>query len=75
MKNENKDNKLDFMAAYSKYFSMTLQMIVLIVLGAFGGKALDMYFKLETHVFSIVLIILATLLAFYLFFKTILSKK
>jgi F0F1-type ATP synthase assembly protein I len=75
MKNDKKDNKLDYMQAYAKYFSLTFQMIVLIVLGAFGGKALDRYFKLETHVFTIVLIILATLLSFYLFFKTILSKK
>jgi ATP synthase protein I len=75
MKNDDKDNKLDYMRSYAKYFSLTFQMIVLIVLGAFGGKALDRYFNLETHVFTIVLIILATLLSFYLFFKTILSKK
>lgn len=72
---KNKDNKLESMQAYAKYFSLTFQMIVLIVMGGFGGRALDRYFRTETHLFTIVLIILATILSFYLFFKTILSKK
>ena len=74
MKNDDKNNKYGYMSSYAKYFSLTFQMIVIIVGGGFGGKALDRYFNLETHIFTIVLIILATVLSFYLFFKSILSK-
>ena len=69
-----KENKNDYMRSYSKYFSLTFQMIVLIVMGAFGGRAIDRYFHFETHIFTIILIILATVLSFYLFFKTLFSK-
>jgi membrane protein DedA with SNARE-associated domain len=50
-------------------------MIVLIVIGGFGGKWLDSYFRLDTHIFTIILIIVAAILSLYLFFKTIFSKK
>ena len=72
---EDKNNKYGYMRSYAKYFSLTFQMIVIIVGGGFGGKALDRYLNLETHIFTIVFIILATVLSFYLFFKSILSKK
>lgn len=74
MKKDDENNKYGYMKSYAKYFSLTFQMIVIIVGGGFGGKALDKYFNLEIHIFTIVLIILATVLAFYLFFKSILSK-
>ena len=69
-----KDNKNDYLRAYAKYFSLTFQMILLIVMGGFGGKALDRHFGFESHIFTIILIILAAILAFYLFFKTIFTK-
>jgi len=69
-----KDNKNDYLRAYAKYFSLTFQMILLIVMGGFGGKALDRYFGNESHIFTIFLIILAAILSFYLFFKTIFTK-
>jgi uncharacterized membrane protein len=68
------NNKNDYLRAYAKYFSLTFQMIILIVMGGFGGKALDNYFHLESHIFAIILIILAAILSFYLFFKTIFTK-
>jgi hypothetical protein len=49
-------------------------MVVLIVMGAFGGRAIDNYFRFETHIFTIVLIILAAIISFYLFFKAIFTK-
>ncbi len=69
-----KDNKNDYLRIYSKYFSLTFQTILIIVLGGFGGKALDRYLHLESHIFTIIVIILAAILSFYLFFKTIFSK-
>lgn len=70
----NQGNKFDYLKSYSKYFGLVFQMIVLVLIGGFGGKFLDSYFLLDFHVFTIVLIILAAILSLYLFFKTILSK-
>ncbi len=69
-----RDNKYEYMRSYAKYFSLSFQMVVLLVLGGFGGRALDRYFQLESPIFAIILIILAALLSFYLFFKTIFTK-
>ncbi len=74
MKKEDEEGKYGYMRSYAKYFSLTFQMVVLIVLGGFGGRALDSYFQLPSHLFTIILIILAAIIAFYLFFKTIFSK-
>ena len=68
------ENKNDYMRAYAKYFGLMIQLILLVVGGGFGGKALDSYFRVETHIFAIILIILATILSLYLLFKTLLNK-
>lgn len=68
------DHQFDYLRLYAKYFGLTFQMIMIIVIGGFGGKALDSYFQLKTPVFTIILIILAAILSFYLFFKTIFTK-
>lgn len=68
------DNKFDYLKSYAKYFGLVFQMIVLVVIGAFGGKWLDGYFQLETHICTILLIIVAAILSLYLFFKTIFTK-
>lgn len=64
----------DYLRLYAKYLGLTFQMILIIVVGGFGGKALDRYFQLQTSVFTIILIIFAAILSFYLFFKTIFTK-
>lgn len=53
-----KDSPLKF---YAKYSSLALQMIVIIVAGAFGGKALDEWLKWEFPVFTLVLTLLAVI--------------
>lgn len=68
------DNKFDYMKSYAKYFGLVFQMIVLVVIGAFGGKWLDSYFHFESHILTILLIIAAAILSLYLFFKTIFTK-
>jgi hypothetical protein len=75
MENDEKDSRYGYMRTYTKYFSLTFQMVVLIILGGFGGKELDGYFHSSTPVFTPVLIIVATILSFYLFFKSLFSKK
>ncbi len=56
MKSDNKDNPIKF---YAKYSSLALQMIVIILVGAFGGKALDAWLNLDFPVFTLVLTILS----------------
>jgi hypothetical protein len=59
-KNPNKENPLKF---YAKYSSLALQMIVIIVAGAFGGRELDKLTNWEFPVFTVVLTILAVVVA------------
>jgi len=56
LKNDNKDKSLKF---YAKYSTLALQMIVIIVAGAFGGKELDAWLNWDFPVFTLVLTILA----------------
>ncbi len=56
MQRNNGDNPLKF---YAKYSSLALQMIVIILAGAFGGKALDTWLNWEFPVFTLVLTILS----------------
>jgi hypothetical protein len=59
-KKNKKDSPLLF---YAKYSSLALQMVVIIVAGAFGGKALDNWLEWEFPVFTLVLTILAVVVA------------
>ena len=68
------EDKNDYLRSYSKYMGMTFQMILIIVMGGFGGKALDGYFRLENHLFTIVLIILAAAIALLILIKTLFNK-
>jgi len=56
LETDNKDNHLKF---YAKYSTLALQMIVIIVAGAFGGKALDSWLNWDFPVFTLVLTILS----------------
>jgi F0F1-type ATP synthase assembly protein I len=69
-----KENKNEYLRAYAKYFGLTFQMILIVVMGGFGGKALDNWLNPQSHLFTIILIILAATLSLYLFFKTIFTK-
>lgn len=57
---DKKDSPLKF---YAKYSSLAMQMIVIIVAGAFGGKALDGWLDWEFPVFTLVLTILSVIVA------------
>ena len=59
MKSENKkDNPLKF---YAKYSALAFQMIAIILIGAFGGKALDNWINWEFPVFTLVLTLLSVI--------------
>ncbi len=57
---EKKENPLKF---YAKYSSLAIQMGVIIVAGAFGGKELDKYTGWEFPVFTLVLTILGVIIS------------
>lgn len=56
MKNDNKDSPLKF---YAKYSTLALQMIVIILAGAFGGKAIDAWLNWNFPVFTLTLTIIS----------------
>jgi len=58
--NKKKDSPLKF---YAKYSSLALQMIAIILAGAFGGKAIDKKVSFEFPVFTLALTILAVVIA------------
>ncbi len=68
------EKKYDYLRSYAKYFGLVFQMILLVVAGGFGGKWIDSYFRLDMHIFTIILIIVAAIISLYLFFKTIFTK-
>lgn len=71
MSEENK-NPLKF---YAKYSSLGLQMIVIIVAGAFGGKALDSYAGWKFPLFTFVLTILSVVGAVFYGMREIFNYK
>ncbi len=59
-KNKNNRKKADSaLKFYAKYSTLAFQMIVIIVAGAFGGRALDGWLDLGFPVFTLVLTLLA----------------
>jgi len=51
--------------SYTRYSSIAFQMLVIILIGVFGGIKLDDWLKLSVPVFTIVLSILAVILSIY----------
>ena len=50
---------------YARYSSIAFQMLIIILIGVFGGIKLDEWLKLSLPVFTIVLSILAVFLSIY----------
>lgn len=67
-----KDSPLKF---YAKYSSLGLQMIVIILAGAFGGRAIDNSIEREFPVFTVVLTILAVVIAIIYGMREIFKQK
>jgi F0F1-type ATP synthase assembly protein I len=59
---EKKKKSLD---NYTRYSSIAFQMLIIILIGVFGGVKLDQWTGLSVPVFTIVLSILAVILAIY----------
>ena len=60
---------------YARYSSIGLQMVVIILIGVFGGVKLDSYFKLKFPIFTVSLSFLSVGLAIYSVVRDLLNKK
>jgi F0F1-type ATP synthase assembly protein I len=69
---EKKKKSLD---NYTRYSSIAFQMLIIIVIGVFGGVKLDQWIGLTVPVFTIVLSILAVILAIYTVTRDLLKSQ
>ena len=60
---------------YSKYSSIAVQMLVIILIGVFGGVKIDHWIGWELPIFTIILSISAVFLAIYIVTKDLIKKK
>jgi F0F1-type ATP synthase assembly protein I len=60
--------------SYARYSSIAFQMLVIMLAGVFGGRELDRWLDLQFPVFTLVLTILAVILAIYFVIKDLLKK-
>ena len=72
MKPTKKEKKA--LSAYAKYSSIAVQMLVIMLAGVFGGRELDKWMELQFPVFTLLLTILAVILAIYFAIKDVLKK-
>ncbi|HNZ42107.1 MAG TPA: AtpZ/AtpI family protein [Bacteroidales bacterium] len=60
---------------YARYTSIAMQMLVIIVLGVWGGVLLDKYIGIKFPVFTVLLSLGSVSLAIYVAVKDFLKKK
>ena len=53
------------LGSYTRYTNIAFQMLIIILIGVFGGIKLDGWLKLSVPVFTIVFTILAVILSIY----------
>ncbi|HOV10338.1 MAG TPA: AtpZ/AtpI family protein [Bacteroidales bacterium] len=61
--------------SYARYTSIAMQMLVIIILGVWGGVLLDKYLGIKFPVFTVVLALGSVSLAIYVAVKDFLKKK
>lgn len=60
--------------SYARYSSIAIQMLVIIILGVFGGYKLDVWFN-TAPLLTVILSLLSVIIAIYLVTKDLLKKK
>ena len=63
------------MNSYARYSSIAFQMIIIILIGVFGGIKLDEWLKLQFPVFTVLLSFLSVILAIYYVTKDLIKNK
>ena len=71
----NKPEKENGFKNYAKYSSIGIQMLVIILIGVFGGVKLDEWIAWEFPVFTIIFSILSVFLAIYYVTRDLLKKR
>ena len=64
-KTNDQQKKLKSLNSYGRYSSLAFQMIVILGLGVWGGLKLDSLLKLSFPLFTVILSLIAVLLALY----------
>ncbi|MFC2101558.1 AtpZ/AtpI family protein [Bacteroidota bacterium] len=59
---------------YARYSSIAIQMVVIIILGVFGGYKLDMWLN-TTPILTVILSLLSVFVSIYLVTKDLLKKR
>ena len=66
--------KKKYLDNYARYSSIAFQMLVIILLGVFGGIKLDQWLHLKFPVFTVVLSMLSVILAIYYVTKDLMKS-
>lgn len=61
--------------SYAKYSGIAMQMLVIILLGVFGGVKIDEWLDLTIPIFTVILSLLSVVLAIYTVTKDLIKKK
>lgn len=69
------EKKKKSLASYTRFTSIAFEMLVIILIGVFGGLKLDERLKLTVPVFTIILSILAVILSIYTVTRDLLKSK
>ncbi|MBN2276042.1 MAG: AtpZ/AtpI family protein [Bacteroidales bacterium] len=77
MKLKNQPKDLKSLNDAARYSSMAFQMVIIIGLGVFGGIKLDDWLHMNFPVFTVLLSVIAVVLAIYYFIKdfTFMNRK
>lgn len=70
----NKNEARNNLKLYSKYSSIAAQMLIIILIGVFGGMKLDQWIGWHFPVFTVILSILAVMFAIYIVTKDLIKK-
>jgi len=60
---------------YARYSNLGFQMIVILLLGVFGGRQLDKHLQFSFPIFTVVLSFLAVILSMYIGLKDFIHPK
>jgi len=72
--NYKKRNLNDSLKLYSRYSSIAVQMLLIILIGVFGGIKIDQWIAWEFPIFTTILSVFAVILAIYIVTKDLIGK-
>lgn len=73
-KDDESSDKFTYLKSYGKYSSMVFQMILIVLIGTFGGRELDKVLEMKHPIFTIILILVSAFLSLFYLFHTLLKK-